>query len=103
MAGDFAISQTTPRAALQDAIPSQAQPGFKTPPDAATASTASKRPLINPSLHLDLALNLVVLQFLDDKGDVTDSIPSPKQLKAYQAQQSDGTGPSIPAVKPPRA
>ena len=99
MPGDFAISQSSPQKALQEAV----QP---VPPAAAFdagQSTVSKRPLINPSLHLDPALNLVVLQFLDNKGDVTDSIPSPKQLKAYQARQSEGTGPAIPAPKQPPA
>ncbi len=102
MPGDFAISQTSPQPALQEtaAALGPVQPAAASS-DAAQVSATSKRPLINPSLHLDVALNLVVLQFLDDKGDVTDSIPTAKQLKAYQSHQSDGTGPSIPAPKRP--
>ena len=38
----------------------------------------------NPSVHLDLALNLVVLEFRDDAGNVTSSIPSARQLQAYR-------------------
>jgi hypothetical protein len=41
---------------------------------------------VNPDFHLDLALNIVVLQFFDSKGDVTQSIPSQKQLDAYRAE-----------------
>ena len=62
------------------------------------AATPTKRPLLNPRLHLDLALNLVVLQFFDDQGEVTSSIPSAKQLKAYTAQQGEPpAAPKAPA------
>ncbi len=40
----------------------------------------------NPGLHLDPALNIVVLQFYDSKGEVTRSVPSQKQLQAYQQE-----------------
>lgn len=50
----------------------QAAPGGQSPPP------------VNPGLHLDLALNVVVLQFYNAQGEVTQSIPSPKQLQAYQ-------------------
>jgi hypothetical protein len=54
---------------------------------------------VNPSLHLDLALNLVVLQFVDNNGDVTTQIPSQKQLKAYQEQvAASGPGGSASRV-----
>jgi hypothetical protein len=43
-----------------------------------TSSTA------NPSYVIDLGLNLVVLQFHDQRGDVIQSIPSERQLKAYR-------------------
>ena len=68
--------------------------------DKSTETAASKRPLINPSLHVDLALNLVVLEFVDDKGDVTNSIPSAKQLKAYQ-DQAEGASASHAATSIP--
>ncbi len=38
----------------------------------------------NPSYVIDLGLNLVVLQFHDQHGDVIQSIPSERQLKAYR-------------------
>jgi hypothetical protein len=44
---------------------------------------------VNPGFHLDPALNIVVLQFFDAEGNVTQSIPSQKQLNAYRAD--DGT------------
>ena len=49
------------------------------------ASTASKAvTTANPSYVLDLGLNLVVLQFHDERGDITQSIPSERQLRAYR-------------------
>jgi hypothetical protein len=91
VSGDLAIPQTTPRQAAQ--IEQIRAPGTVTPaaPDPAAVTAASKRPLTNPSLHIDVALNLVVLQFVDDKGVVTSSIPSAKQLKAYQENGNSGT------------
>ena len=88
MSGSIAITPIAPPATSVPA-PSAATTA---PPaaDTASAASASKRPLVNPSLHLDLALNLVVLQFVDDKGEVTDSIPSAKQLKAYRDHDADG-------------
>jgi hypothetical protein len=56
--------------------------------DAAVAVTNGP-PSVNPGLHLDVALNLVVLQFFNAQGDVTQSIPSQKQLEAYAQDGSD--------------
>ncbi len=88
MSGDFAISQSAPRSGA-DPISTSGTAAAQTQDPVATAvaaAAASKRPLVNPSLHLDLALNLVVLQFIDNNGNVTTQIPSQKQLKAYQEQ-----------------
>ncbi len=38
----------------------------------------------NPSYVLDLGLGLVVLQYHNQNGDVTSSIPSERQLQAYR-------------------
>ncbi len=88
MSNDVAIPPILPRTT---APPAQVAPAkvssAEAVPVASGQSAASQRPLLNPSLHLDLALNLVVLQFTDDKGDVTNSIPSAKQLKAYATHQ----------------
>jgi hypothetical protein len=43
---------------------------------------------VNPDLHVDLALNIVVLQFYNAQGDITQSIPSQKQLQAYQTNEA---------------
>ena len=50
---------------------------------------ANGPPSVNPGLHLDVALNLVVLQFFNAQGEVTQSIPSQKQLAAYAQDGND--------------
>lgn len=44
----------------------------------------SGQPYVNPSLHLDPALGLVVIEFRDEAGEVTASIPSQRQIDAYR-------------------
>ena len=48
--------------------------------------------IANPSLRLDPALGLVVLEFHSDSGAVTSSIPSERQLEAYQRWTQAGIG-----------
>jgi hypothetical protein len=53
----------------------------------------------NPTLRLDPALGLVVIEFLS-KGAVTTSIPTQRELAAYQdgTAQLPGSTPPAPAV-----
>ena len=86
--GDIAI---TPASAVpqSQAYRAQTAPAETAAPVTDGAITVSNGPpLTNPSLHPGLALNLVVLQFFNAQGQVTNSIPSQKQLEAYQ---QDGT------------
>ncbi len=83
MASDFAVSAVqalaAPRASaltVASATAAAASPQ--------TQLTSKSPPPVNPNLHVDLALNIVVLQFYNAQGDVTQSIPSQKQLQAYQ-------------------
>jgi hypothetical protein len=50
----------------------------------------------NPTLRLDPALGLVVIEFLGKGGAVTTSIPTQRELAAYQ----DGTAP-LPGTQAP--
>lgn len=54
--------------------------------DAAPADPAAPM-LPNPRLRIDAALNIVVLEFRDDAGEISRSIPSAQEIKAYR----DGT------------
>jgi hypothetical protein len=52
----------------------------------------------NPSLQLDPALGLVVIEFRNDAGAVTSSIPSERQLQAYQRWAATHFGPAPPGM-----
>jgi len=57
-------------------------PAKGAPPAAAPAADASA-PLTNPSISLDPALGVVVVQYHDPASNVSFSIPSQALLKAY--------------------
>ena len=91
MASDLSITQAVPVAPVARAqSPTPAASPASAASTAAQSSRSSASPQLNPGLHLDLALNLVVLQFFNAKGDVIQSIPSQKQLEAYQQDNAAG-------------
>jgi hypothetical protein len=64
--------------------------------------TANPSPVTNPSLRLDPALGIVVLEFHNDAGAVTTSVPSQRQLQAYQKWDVTHFGPTpVGLQKPP--
>jgi hypothetical protein len=58
----------------------------------APADSFAAPAIANPSLRLDPALGLVVLEFHGGAGAVTTSIPSERQLQAYQRWVQTGIG-----------
>lgn len=56
-------------------------------------TTGESLPTPNPTLELDAVLGLVVIQFRNDSGAVTNSIPSQQQLDAYRLWQETKIGP----------
>jgi hypothetical protein len=38
----------------------------------------------NPAMHIDPVLDLVVIEFHNAAGQITDSTPTPRQLNAYR-------------------
>ncbi|WP_270936526.1 hypothetical protein [Falsiroseomonas oryzae] len=63
----------------------------------ASAAADPTQVVTNPSLRLDAALNLVVIEFRDSAGEVMASIPSPRELSAYRV-----SGPTPEADTPAR-
>jgi hypothetical protein len=49
----------------------------------------------NPRLRIDPALSLVVIEFRDSGGEVSLSIPTPKELDAYRDQPKVEPEPSL--------
>ncbi len=64
-------------------------------PGAESAQVAAAAPPVaNPTLRLDAALGLVVIEFRNNSGAVTTSIPSERQLEAYQRWAATRVGPA---------
>ena len=103
MSGDASIG---PVGQVTQAGPAPSVPAGSAAPQAATAAPGGGLYPPNPSVHLDLALNLVVLEFHDGSGNVTSSIPSTRQLQAYRLEgvpsaiRSPDTAPATPAPDP---
>jgi hypothetical protein len=57
------------------------------------APAPNPSPIINPTLRLEPALGLVVIEFRNDDGTITTSIPSQRQIEAYQRWEATRIGP----------
>jgi hypothetical protein len=93
MPNDIGIQSVQPISIGSDAAETRAAPYFQPP---VAEQPVSAPAIANPSLRLDPALGLVVLQFHSDTGAPTTSIPSERQLEAYQrwTQTRIGTPPA---------
>jgi hypothetical protein len=63
------------------------------PAQDAPARPASGAPIVNPALRYDLKLGIVVVEFFNDRGELANSAPSPRQLKAYESGMNIRSGP----------
>ena len=64
-------------------------------------AVASPVPLRNPTVRFDSTLGLVVIEFRNDAGAVTTSVPSQHQLDAYQRWDMARLGPPPPGTSVP--
>jgi len=81
----------------QSAAPTQALP--VSPPAQAASPAAKPVPLFtNPSSQFDPTVGLVVLDFHNDSGTVTSSIPSERQLEAYRTGLETPPGEPVPKL-----
>jgi hypothetical protein len=73
------------------ALPARAQ----TP----VAPAAKPVPLyVNPSYQFDPTVGLVVIEFHDNAGTLTNSIPTQRQLEAYRTHQETPPGEGTPSI-----
>jgi hypothetical protein len=63
---------------------------------------ANPSPIPNPSLRLDPALGLVVIEFRNHAGVVSRSIPSQRELAAYQKWAITHAGPALGKAQKPQ-
>jgi hypothetical protein len=68
-------------------VPTDARATARSSPDiAASEPTTAPAPWYpNPSLHIDPALGIVIIEFHDKPGEVSSSIPTARQLAAYRS------------------
>ena len=66
----------------------------RTSPEEPLQAVSAAPPILNPTLRLDAALGLVVIEFRNESGAVTRSIPSQRQLQAYQRWEATRFGPA---------
>jgi hypothetical protein len=90
-------------AAIDPAI-SQSDPAGAGASRVGAAADAAVRPMHpNPSLRIDPALMMVVMEFYDASGHVAESIPSARQLNDYrrsmQAAGPDGMAPTAASAE----
>jgi len=69
------------------------QPGSTTTSD----PKASGAPATTTALRVDGVLGILVIEFLNEAGEVSSSIPTQRQLEAYQFGLDSGT---VPAPQP---
>lgn len=85
---------------IQAAAPASIGSGGVVPVKSAAAAAPVEHaatlpsPAPNPSLQLNAALGLVVIEFRNSAGTVTSSIPTAQQLEAYRLWQESGVGPA---------
>ena len=100
MASEFALSaaSSVPQVLTQPSRPVSSTGGVAAvAPTTVAGSSGQSPPPVNPGVYLDMALNIVVTQFFNAQGNVTQSIPSPRQLEAYREGAPD-TANAVPTA-----
>jgi hypothetical protein len=62
------------------------------------SAAAAAQPYVNPSLRLDPALGLVVIEFRDEAGELTSTIPSQRQIEAYRVHARTPSAPAMAGI-----
>ena len=87
MPNDLVVRPTPPVAPVAETPGSKDAASTAVPPRHPQSDTA--RP--NPSLRLDGALGMVIIEFHSEAGTITGSIPTERQLEAYRVWERTGT------------
>jgi hypothetical protein len=88
MPNDLVIRPASP-------VAQRASPAVPDTPIPAPAPVPKGDALPNPTMRLDPALGLVVIEFHNDSGEVTTSIPAARQLDAYRTARDLNIAPKI--------
>ena len=96
MTQDFAVPPVASAASAAVAGPEADRRSTTPPPDPTPPKGLTGPGHPNPALRFEPSLGLVVLEFLDSAGSVTESIPTQRQLEAYRLRVEPP-----PSEKPP--
>jgi hypothetical protein len=98
---------------IPGSLPTPGMGGGTVPVKAGTAAPAVAAPAekstapwyVNPDFRFDPSTGLVVIEFHNDSGQLTNSIPSQRQLDAYRLHQTPlpGEAPAAPSTATPVA
>jgi hypothetical protein len=91
MPNDLTVQAITAVRAASDSADVAKTAAYESTPQSAQPATAL--PIANPTLRFDPSLGLVVIEFRNDSGAVTTSVPSERQIAAYQQWQRTKFGP----------
>ena len=91
MSSDLPITAVSDVGAASGAASGKPQAAGAATSPAKAAVTSDPNP--NPTLELNAALGLVVIQFHNQAGAVTSSIPTQQQIDAYRLWQETRIGP----------
>ena len=67
-------------------------------PATANATTAAGPPPPSPTLRFDPAAGVLVIEFHNDAGQITNSIPTQQQLEAYRTHVATTPSPAAAAA-----
>ena len=95
MPNELTIQPINPLPASGEAATEPKTDHLASPPANQTAPPAQS--YTNPALRLDPALGLIVIEFRNDAGSITSTIPSERQLEAYRMHQE-----AVPGETPRR-
>lgn len=95
MSNDLTVSAAAPVSAIATVTPNR----VSGPAPTAVLPIGSAPSYPNPAMHIDPVLNLVVIEFHNAEGKITDSTPTPRQLNAYRMTMgSDDQAPPSQAL-----
>ncbi|WP_428391961.1 hypothetical protein [Lichenicoccus sp.] len=81
------VSPSAPSSSASSLVSSQA--------DTQASSSPSQAPLgLNPNLHIDQELGIVVMRYLDAQGDVTVQFPAARIIEKYRVYGMQDGAPS---------
>jgi hypothetical protein len=101
MPNDLAVQLLTTMRTGTDIVGDAKTAASQPPPQEEHAANTSSIP--NPSLRLDPVLGIVVIEFRSDTGAVTTSVPSQRQLQAYQKWDATHLGTAPAGAREPTA